>query len=527
MSESKLKSTSDSNPSWGERITSASSLITVEPAALLLTICTGVYVLVSSELYISKVCKVNLALGEDVCDNIQDHNEEQVLVQKYVSKLKIYNRVLQSIPSLLFTVLAGPWSDVYGRKTFLISSMFGFVFNNAVFLVNAYFFYELKAEWLLLECLQDWTGGGTLFFLTVYAYIADITDPSTRTKRMAFVSGLWPVGGNIGKALGGLIKHHLGFIYNFAFGMLLAVVAMLYIILFVKETIKPNTLQGNKASNNPKQARERSQSLGAKISLLLSIDNVKKGSSALTRLRKHNARVYIILLLLVFQFMSFTHSANGTNGYLFLRRSLGWTLEDYTRYSIAKGAIGIFSQFVLVPFLSVRIRIRDASISFYDMFASAINCLIVAYATEGWMIYAGAMINCLDFTSYSILRSMVTKVAEPHETGALFGVFGSLQSLMPMIATPIFGMLYRGTVADFPQFYLFLVAGFFLLNSIALLFLRHGLTKLNQNIAEEVPTVDEEIVEMVPVKDQCSTKTAQEETVTLSKILSQSVETLT
>ncbi|TRY72153.1 hypothetical protein TCAL_00254 [Tigriopus californicus] len=534
------KESLDSKPSsCCGKLKSAWSLITVEPAVLLLTISYGLYMIVSSELYITKVCKVNLALGDEICDNIQDHNEEQVLVQRYVSKLNIYNRVLQAVPSFIFAVVAGPWSDVYGRRTFLILSISGFVFNNAVFMLNIYFFYELKAEWLLLECLQDCTGGTILFYLTVYAYIADITDPSTRTKRMAFLSGLWPIGSNIGKALGGLIKNQLGFMYNFAIGMLVALVAMLYIVLFVKETVKPNTLEEYKTSNDPKQVnrpKERSQSLGARISFLFSLENVKNGFSALTRPRKHNMRAYIILLLFVFQFMMFNFVADYTNRYLFLRRSLGLNLEDYTRYSIATGVIGIISQCFLVPFLSEKMKIRDATISFYDMFASAINCLIMAFATEEWMLYVGAVINCLDSSSYSVVRSMVTKIAEPHETGSLLAVFGSFQSIMPMIATPVFGMLYRSTVANFPQLYLLIVAGFFLLNSVCLLFVRHGLKKLNKKMAQDDGVIGEEILEMVPTPLKARPKSwyperphsqAEKDSVILTKIMSQSMDTLT
>ena len=102
------------------------------------------------------MCKVNLALGDEICDNIQEHKDEQVEVQKYVSTLKIYNSILQAIPSVLFALFAGSWSDVHGRKALIVSSTMGYTISNLVFMINAYFFYELKAEYLLLEVNRPW-----------------------------------------------------------------------------------------------------------------------------------------------------------------------------------------------------------------------------------------------------------------------------------------------------------------------------------------------------------------------------------
>ena len=100
---------------------------------------------------VDQVCRVNFALGEDICNNIQNHTNEQIKVQKYVSALQSYNGVLQALPAVVYSLFAGPWSDKYGRKMLLICSSFGYVLNNLVYIINVYFFYELKAEFLLFE----------------------------------------------------------------------------------------------------------------------------------------------------------------------------------------------------------------------------------------------------------------------------------------------------------------------------------------------------------------------------------------
>ena len=116
------------------------------------------------------------------------------------------------------------------------------------------------------------------------AYLADITEPKHRTKRVAFMTGCFWIGYNSGKALSGVIKEELGFMYNFSLGMLVSVLTSVYAMVFLKDStlIRDKRLRkeavedgkGDKIEKKKQQMIPKSTT-SDKLQQLFSLMNVK------------------------------------------------------------------------------------------------------------------------------------------------------------------------------------------------------------------------------------------------------------
>lgn len=94
------------------------------------------------------------------------------------------------------------------------------------------------------------------------------------------------------------------------------------------------------------------------------------------------------------------------------------------------------------------------------------------------MVYLGACIAFLDATSFSMIRCMISKHVDPDEIGKILSFVGAFQAFIPIIASPIFGTLYRSTVESFPQAYLVVLSCLFLIDWCVLVFIGRGVRKI-------------------------------------------------
>lgn len=125
------------------------------------------------------------------------------LIERFIpnpNELALYVGVVFSVYAFCQFLAApglGALSDVWGRRPILLISLFGSVVGYLLLALGGTFWV------ILLGRIVDGLTGGNIS--TVYAYLADITEPKDRSKYYGMIGAVGGFGFMIGPALGGIL----------------------------------------------------------------------------------------------------------------------------------------------------------------------------------------------------------------------------------------------------------------------------------------------------------------------------------
>ncbi|CAH1254042.1 SLC46A1 [Branchiostoma lanceolatum] len=416
--------------------------LTVEPVMLLYM--TGAFLQfpIQQQLVYQKIClqKYNDTV---LCSNISAYDAEEKFVETKASAYLLYLNIANVIPSVMVLFFLGSWTDKFGRKTAMVLPSFGALLSATNLIIQSTYIYAALPYLFIGSIVSGLTGGYACVLMTTYTYITDITDSTTRTWRIGILEAMTGLGATIGSAVGGVMVDNLGFMPVFALYLVLNAVSIVYVVLWLKETVQ----------KNPGSVQDQAyDSAGGKITGLLNIENVKMWGRVICKPRKNRGRAHILLLLFGFFLSIMVYMGWSDIGFLFVKYQLGsqWSSTMYGAFVAVGGVLVFVGLSVFLPLMSR--CLSDTKLGQVGMLSRAANNIMLAFTTTVWMLFLAPVVGMLSGFGAASMRSLLSKEVEATEKGALFSVVSSVEVLSQLLASVLFNNLYPATLSFFPGF---------------------------------------------------------------------------
>lgn len=158
---------------------SAWNNLTIEPVVIFCLTSFGLSTVTRANLLLDKACYVKLNYTEEICKNLTGDylTEAEKVVTDYERTLNL----AASGPRILFTLLAGPWSDKHGRKLLIMMPLIGQALATLTYILNVKFFFQLPFEALYMECINELTGNiNVLYYLGTLHFASSLFQPFSK-----------------------------------------------------------------------------------------------------------------------------------------------------------------------------------------------------------------------------------------------------------------------------------------------------------------------------------------------------------
>ncbi|OWR45016.1 adenylate cyclase [Danaus plexippus plexippus] len=423
--------------------------ITVEPVLAGLIIPSVISRFAMTNFNLDKSCRVYFQFPDEVCGALvhkaghSNYTEYEKQVQKLISSIDIWKSIIHTALPCIIIMFLGAWSDRTGkRKIIIMLPIFGELVTSISNLINVYFFYEIPVHvTIFLETIfPSITGGWVTMFLGVFSYISDITSERSRTFRVGLVNFCMTAGIPIGLGMSGMLIKKLGYYGIFGTTSGLYLVVILYGCFCLKE---PDDWLRDRGL----PVIERGDSKGVSF---FDVTHVLDTIGVAFQKRPSNRRVKVILTLLTV-FILFGPAMSEHNVfYLFVRNQLQWDMVKfsiYTSYSIILHSIG--AMFCITIF-SKKLQIDDSLLCLISITSKFVGSVWTAFVKTDLELYLIPVAELLNGTTFTSLRSIISKLVEKQETAKVNSLFSLTETVASLIFQPFYSWLYMNTLQVLP-----------------------------------------------------------------------------
>ncbi|XP_047520907.1 proton-coupled folate transporter-like [Pieris napi] len=440
------KATEISTVSLKNRAKQLFSNITVEPfllCYLLPMIINGTALL---KFHILKACRADLGYSESICENVVNGNvpdnitaEASNGAQIFVADMLAWTQPLQTGLPAFIVLFIGAWSDKTGnRKALMIIPLLGEIISSFGLCIATYFFLEWPL-WVtgLIEALPSALSGSfAVAFMGSTSYIADVTTVESRTLRMGVVVLIVSVSFPLSIALGGYLTEVLGYLWLFIATTLLSIIGFIHTCFNIKD-VRRQPLQGTIWS-------KLTQFFNFEI--LLSFLNLFRGKKLLR----------VILILGAYIDIIGPIFAVGNLKNLYALKKYGMTNAAFSIFTTYSQVLGMAGTAIVIVVFSKYLKMHDTLLGVIISISKILGNIFFALAPNVGWFYVAPIIDMFGNAGGLVAKSFGTKIVEVHEIGKICSLLAFMESISPVIYSPLFTKVYSITLNTMPEAFFYL-----------------------------------------------------------------------
>ncbi|MGF6259044.1 DHA1 family tetracycline resistance protein-like MFS transporter [Ensifer sp. LBL] len=309
---------------------------------------------------------------------------------------------LYAVMQFVFAPVLGALSDRIGRRPVLLLSLGGAAVN--------YLFLAFASNLWMLFAGRAIAGLTSANLAVATAYITDISPEDKRARRFGLFNAMFGIGFIVGPVLGGILGDH-GLRLPFIAAAVLNACNLLLALFVLPEPRIPSRERIDLAALNPLRP------LGWAFST--------KG---------------LMPIVVLFIALSATGEAYSTCWALWGSDAFHW---NGLWIGLSLGAFGVCQALAqaFLPGPAVK-RLGERATILTGVAGACVGLLVMAFATEGWMIFAVMPIFVLGGIGAPALQSLATRQVDETQQGQFQGVLASAVSLASIASPLAFSSFY-------------------------------------------------------------------------------------
>uniref|UniRef100_A0A1A8J2L6 Major facilitator superfamily (MFS) profile domain-containing protein n=1 Tax=Nothobranchius kuhntae TaxID=321403 RepID=A0A1A8J2L6_NOTKU len=333
-----------------------------------------------------------------------------VLKETFPQHTFLMNGLVQGVKgflSFLSAPLVGALSDIWGRKSFLLLTVFFTCAPIPFMRISPWWYFALIAV----------SGVFSVTFSVIFAYVADITEERERSTAYGLVSATFAASLVMSPAIGSYLSEHYGDSLVVLVATVIAVVDIAFVFFLVPESL-PDKM--------------RLSSYGFPVSW-----EQADPFSSLRRVGNDTT----VLLICVTVFLSYLPEAGQYSSFfLYLKQVIEFSSTAIVGFIAMVGILSIIAQTLLLSLLIRTIGKKNTVL--LGLGSQILQLLCYAFGSAKWMMWAAGTLVAMSSITFPAVSALVSHNASADQQGVVQGMITGIRGLCNGLGPALYGFIF-------------------------------------------------------------------------------------